>query len=510
MDFNKGGKMKASDLEENITNINASQSPIKNVEAAFARISRRGDYLGAHPGSKIPQWLYTMNPKHNNDGYQNHFQGIQRLQDKNYVAISGGDWKKSKLSLFIIKMGSRPKKGPWWSNIVTAPEYPQTDLVVAAISLDDKHWHAGGMDVQGDILAVPIEYSPPHTIKKLSGVEAPDYGPLQSSSIMFFDLKDPEHPKKFPLEIKREETKAGAVALTRLQNGYFLVAAWTDSDKAPEKPARLEFYLFEEKEFNNEDFQKKPDWTWYRDDEFAVGEQERNFSNFQSINFILQEDGQLYLVGLHNSGEGKPVLPFGKDYADLYVVEIHKNALKAKPVIVDEKTPKITKVANLNFECKNRQCNFDAGAGVYIHEGELFVYSVFHFRGGKGIKKGIIKFNEYLPPYKGISRKVSDKNAWIEMFEKSHFQGRRAAIRGTAEMTQPNFDNVKAENEGIEDEVSSIRFQLPQGTKCLLYKHKDYKGKQLLELNGTGEVDEEYSRLKDNETEVSSMEFKSE
>jgi hypothetical protein len=159
-------------------------------------------------------------------------------------------------------------------------------------------------------------------------------------------------------------------------------------------------------------------------------------------------------------------------------------------------------VANLKFECLNRQCNFDAGTGAYIHEGELLVYSTFHFRG----QKGIIKFNEYLPPYKGMKGGINEKNAWIEMFQETHFQGRRLAIRGTTEMTQPNFENLNAEKLGFGDQASSIRFQLPKETKCLLYEDKDFKKKLPLELIGTNEV-AELPDIDKAKGKISSMKF---
>lgn len=492
--------MKASDLEQNITNVNSAQPPVKNVEAAFARISRRGDYFSVHPNGGLPRWLYTQSGENNNNGYQNHFQGIQRLQEKNHLVISGGDWRNSKSDLFIVKIGSRPEKGAWWSNIITAQDPPQSDAIIASIELDKKNWHAGGMDVQGDILAVPLEYSPPDSIVDLFGIKPPDYGNVQSSMIMFFDLSIPAQPKKFPFEIKRERTKAGAIALTQLQNDYFLAAVWTDSDNRPQKRKRLEFYVSKTKKFK--DGFNAVAWTWYPEDLLSFGEQDRKFGDYQAINFILQEDGQLYLVGFHNTSSVAP-LPFGTDYADLYFIEIHEGALKSSPEIDPNRAPKITKVANLNFECQNRQCNFDAGTGVYINEGELFVYSTFHFRG----QKGILKFNEYLPPYKGLSRGLNEKNSWTEMFQETHFHGRRLAIRGTTEMTQPNFESLRAEKQGFGDQASSIRFQLPKETKCLLYQDKDFKKKLPLELVGTNEVVEIPQLAENVKRKISSMKF---
>ncbi|MBN1272298.1 MAG: hypothetical protein JXB26_08510 [Candidatus Aminicenantes bacterium] len=472
--------MKASDLKQSTGQIKTLQPPIKNVEAKFSRISRRGEYFSLHPYDEMPRWLYTMSGNYNNNGYQNHFQGIQPLQDKNYFVVSGGDWKNSKSDLFIAKMDSRPEKGPWWSNITTTPDPPLSDAVMAAIELDEKHWHAGGMDIQGDILAVPVEYSPPGTIPPLFGFQAPPHGNEESSKVMFFDLNNPTNPKIIPIEITRKKAKAGAVALTRLLNGYFFAAVWTDSDQ---NPKRLDFYLSKSEKIMN-GFQNKS-WTWYPDDVYSIGDQDRNFSDFQTINFVLQDDGQLYLAGLHNTAAMAPVQG-GKNYADLYLVELAKETLQQNPVIDPNKKPKLTKVANACFKCLNRQCNFDAGAGFYINNGDLFLYSTFHYRG----PKGILKFNEYLPPYKGISGLLTRDNAWLEMFQESHFCGRRLAIRGLSSMTQPNLGNVMAEKKGFKDSAHSIRFQLPNETKCLVYKHKNFKEKLSLELKGTGNVEE--------------------
>jgi hypothetical protein len=262
----------------------------------------------------------------------------------------------------------------------------------------------------------------------------------------------------------------------------------------------LEFYLSKTKKFKDGFLDKC--WTWFPDDVFAVGKQDRNFSDFQTINFVLQKDGRLYLIGLHNTASMAPVLG-GRDYADLFEVELANNSLQQNPAINPNDKPKITKVANLRFDCKNRQCNFDGGAGIYIDDGDLFVYSTFHYRG----IKGIVKFNEYLPPYRGVSGELNNNLAWIEMFQQTHFLGRRLAIRDTKNMTQPNFDHVKAQKEGFEDETFSIRFQLPKDSKCLLYEHKDFKKILPLKLTGTGGV-VELPMLADNiKGKISSMKF---
>jgi hypothetical protein len=468
----------ASTLPEQDSNIiNDVQPPIKHVEASFARLFTRGEYLAASNGGVIPGSLYTRH-KDNVDGFQNHFQGMQRLNQGRYCVISGGDWKTPKSDLFVIKMESRQKPGPWWSNLITSKLPPDDDHIIASIELDRSLWHAGGMDIQGDILVVPIEYSPPKTLPSWPGFKPPDFGKEEASRILFFDFKDPENPKKFPFEIDRKGEKAGAVAMTKLPNGYYLVGVWSDSDKHPD---RIDFYLSNKSKLSS-GFGNKT-WTWLRDEVRTVGEQDRKFSDYQAINFILQEDGQLYLMGLHNTSPIAPAVGF-KDYADLYTVDIPLKALKVTPKILSDKKPIITKVGNLCLECKHRHCNLDAGSGVYIDQGMLFIYSVFHYRLGKGI----IRFSEFRPPFKGVKDSVTEDNAWLEMYEEIYFQDRRFAILGTKEMTLPNFDKVNAQGTGFEDKASSIRFQLPKGSKCILYEHKDFKKKLPFELKGTGEV----------------------
>ncbi len=468
--------------EQDTNNINDNQPPIKHVEASFARLFTRGEYLAASIRGAIPGSLYTRH-KDNVDGFQNHFQGMQRLNQGKYCVISGGDWKTPKSDLFIIKMESRPKEAPWWSNLIASKFPSEDDHIIANVELDTNLWHAGGMDIQGDVLVVPIEYSPPNTLPSWPGFNPPDNGNEEESRILFFDFKNPEKPKIFPFEIERKGEKAGAVALTRLSNGYYLVGVWSDSDRHEK---RIDFYLSNKDKLSS-GFGDKT-WTWLKKEVRAVGEQKRTFDDFQAINFILQEDGQLYLMGFHNTSKVAPAVGF-RDYADLYTVDIPPDALETTPKILINEKPVITKVGNLWLECKHRHCNLDAGSGVYIDQGVLFIYSVFHYRLGKDRPdKGIIRFSEFRPPFKGIKGSVTENNAWLEMYEKTYFQGRRFAVLNTGEMTLPNFDKVNAQGTGFEDKASSLRFQLPKGSKCILYEHKKFKKKLPYTLIGTDEV----------------------
>ncbi|MFQ5638454.1 MAG: hypothetical protein ACE5IR_10720 [bacterium] len=344
--------------------LNDENPPVADVKAAFANIETKGSHLAAWDAGKIPGLRYTGDPL-NKGGYQNHFQGIQRLRSGPYVVISGGDVNEKMSHLFIFKMASRQNSAVWGSNLLESKKPPADDALSKVIGIDPYLWHAGGISVLGDILAVPIESST-----------------TNSSKIVFFYLQDPENPQLFSKRIDRPDGKAGAVALTKLLNGYYLAAVWSDSDQ---HPRRLEFYLSESTNFFD-GFRKDP-WRWLASDVSAASDHNPNFSNFQNINFINQQDGKLFLLGTHNTSDAAPVVP-GDDFGDLYELSFPDSLFQQNPELSE---PVISKVANKKFICKHEQCNLDAAAGVYIDtSGRLNVYGGFHFR-----LQGLIRFSEY-------------------------------------------------------------------------------------------------------------------
>jgi hypothetical protein len=479
--------------------VSVTQSTLKNVEAAFARIPRKGEHLIANLSQGIPQGLYIESPD-NYDGYQNHFQGLQRLGNGKFMAVTGGDPHTPRSELFVIKMGSRPKVGPWWPNLVSRPHVPgplpHLDRVVTVVKLDDQHWHGGGMDVVGDVLAIPVEYPPPNTIPALKpGFKAPDFGDKERSKVLFLDMTDPAIPKRMPVQIARKGVKAGAVAFTRLPNGHYLVAVNGGKGK---QGKCLDFYLSKTKTLNK-GFRSVPR-RWFVNDVFAVGEQSCDFGDYQTLNFVCQDDGELYLIGTHHTSKFAPIVNL-RDYADLFHVQVPGARKKPASPTAPIEEPRITKVANLHVECKKFHGHFSAGSGAYVDRGTLAIYSAGYWR----TKPGKFRFAEFRPPVdKCAGGAVKDTTAWVEMYEDTHFQGRRLAVLGTYDMFIPDFKRADAQGSGFGDKAESIRFQLPNGKKCLLYKHHDFKEK-LYTLKGTGLV-EEIRRLPDKvKGEISSM-----
>ncbi len=447
---------------------------IKSVEAAFARIRSNGEHLGAWDGDRFAGSRYTIRQA-NHGGFLNHFQGMMRLRDGRYLVVSGGDWQPNTINshLFIIRMESRPDSGPWRSNVIESHEPPEADAVVKIIGVDESLWHGGGLDVLGDILAVPIEHMTNKTLKAFAqvGPKGPD-----NSALVFFDVSDPENPKRFPqCTIRRQGVKAGAVALTKLLNGHFLAASWSDSDR---EERRLEFYLSNSTRFAD-GFRRIAPTRWVPAELRALEGQDFYFRNYQAINLVRQsEDGRLYLMGFQRVE--------GRDTADLFTVDIPREEDAPKAGRGIDK-PIITKVASREFVCRGR-CDMRGASGLYSDRGELIIYSGDQFR----TPKGIFRLAEFSAPFPvGLDTISKRVDAWVELYAGTHFRGRFLTLvdlrrdRGTIR----DFKKIRVGGEKFGDTVSSVRFQLPKGSTYRLFKHDRFRRK-LVDLVGSGRVEE--------------------
>ena len=402
---------------------------------------------------------------------------MQRLANGKFLAISGGDWRASTSHVFIVRMGTRRKVGPWGSNALTKDRRPpDEDRIVRIIGVDQQMWHAGGMDVMGDILAVPVEYPPPKTLplKALANLPLPHHGNRPSSRIVFLDVKNPLNPRRLRPTIERLGVKATAVALTKLPNGHYLAAVFSAQG--------LDLYLSKTKNFAS-GFRDKAT-TWHPHQLRALDGQPREFGGFQTINFISQSNGRLYLVGLRNTSPMPPTIG-GDNNVELFTVDIPDTDRKPADALGGVSMPTLTRVASRRFECKHRQCNMAAAAGAYVDHGRLIVYSAYHWR-----HRGILRFNEFCGLTRATKRTVTHKkDGWIELFEKSFFRGRYLTIRGGESADIADFGELRVQGSGFDNKVRSVRFQLPAGATYTLFRGKNFKRK-IIDLLGTGAVSE--------------------
>ena len=434
-----------------------------DVVGAVERIRDRADYLSCNDGGRFAEGRYA--------GGRNHFQGMQRLRRGRHLVISGADPKEGS-HLFVVRMESCRVRGPWASNLLNEQTPPAQDKVAYAILIDRLGdgpgglWHAGGMDLCGDILAVPVERSGQGFVP-------------ERSEIRFFHTRDPERIERFDdtVTIERPGAKAGAVALTKLPNGHFLVAAWSDSDSGKR---RFDFYLSVSDDFLD-GFGPVP---------VTYVANTRPFKKYQTINFLVQEPGpphgavRLFIAGLHNDSPGAPTFP-GRDLIDLFEVRFRKTMLHdPNPQLL--KPRRITWRTGRLLPCRARQCNIDAAAGLYADPfGDLYVYSSYHW-----LRDDTLQFNEYRPnPGRraGISRR---SEAWIDLFEHRVYGGRFLSLLGAASNIR-DYGRIEVQGAQFDNKVSSIRYQLAPGDTYYVYQHSGYnnhKRGKILRLRGTGGI----------------------
>ena len=455
------------DTVDNTTQVlpDTHEPSLTSVSKSFGLLPVRTNYIGYQEVEAFPSNEYTE--------LNNHFQGMKRLQDGRHVVISGGSKKDKKANLIVCRAeyyAIRPNSSELYSsvriesaigsNLVVNRNLPQQDKLVGIFQINNnlgnddasEFWHAGGMDTCGNILAVSLE-------------NAKD----QESWIRFYDFTDAENPQKIDNTDFKIKGNSGGIALTKRLDNRFICASWTDSDDGPD---RFDFYI-----------SKNPDdlssWNEKITYEYRRLTPEDNLNpKFQSINFVRQKDGKLFLIGTENSNKFAPVLK-GKDRAHLYEVTFFENH-------DNEAQFYLTKIAQKDFEGGGSYANFGAAAGVYVNNADkMALYSAHHWR-----SEGIIKIGEYWPVLEPNEEKITFKrDLVIELYEHRHFNGKVLRIFGERFSKLRNFNKAIVEDSSFNDKVSSARILLPSGYKLVLYEDEDYSG-QTLSIPGNGHFQE--------------------
>ncbi len=447
------------------TSLIASHPQITDVEAQFARICAHGDFLEAWDGELIPDLRYTRVNIGKKGRARNHFQGIQRLRLGKYMVVSGGDITEPASHLFLFNLKSRRARGPWGSNVLLAREPIREDSIVKTIALDEKLWHAGGISVLGDILAVPIEGG-------------------ERSRIAFLHMADPLKPKRLPCDIDRPDRKASAVALARMPGGKFVCGVWWEA--ARKFRGRIDFYVSRSRNFLDGFHDRVVTYSFN-----SLGLGDDRDPSYQNINFILQrgEDSEaaLYMIGTENGADAAPVFG-GPDIADLYRIELPEGFLNGDDSV---DAPKLTRVAARQFRCKNQYGNLDAAGGIYVDSnGRLNLYAGYHWRVDHMIR--LTEFSSEPDRNAPKIEKIAD--ARIDLFEHERFRGRRLSVIGKTGARLPDYGKLFVEGSGFDDRVSSVRYQIPRGHKYRLYKDKAFAGRKsgtdYIDLVGSGAVEE--------------------
>ena len=218
-----------------------------------------------------------------NSGYSihpgGHFQGIQRLDiaGKTYFVVSGS----SEDEAYFVVVGEKSGK---------------YEIIQKNVIGVNPYRHAGGIQVTDNYLFVGIEDNQKQNI----------------SQVLIFDISQPEQPIGKPITIiqregQRKRATAGAVAMTRMDDGYLLVVGSWDSDT-------LDFYVSKDNTLNEFGFQ----FTWDRGKANRDGWSDNIWGNYQNLNLMKDTNDSIFLIGYYFDEENK------MDYADLYSLHPEK------------------------------------------------------------------------------------------------------------------------------------------------------------------------------------------
>jgi len=301
---------------------------VNNLEATFNGLSTLPYLFYAKVDDVVTDYRYVLSAESPIDPQTmmaTHFQGLNRLPKHlgldGYLIVSGSNLIDMRSEIYTLK--EKDLETSTW-------KFKQET------TLDTQgYWHAGGIQVAGKYLAIPLEAS--------------DFATFWHSKVVFYDISNPLDPIKIDVEIQRPGVSGGSVALTRLVDGHFLVAVW--SDAGPEGyQSKFDFY-------RSIDTTLEGGFT-------HIAAINKSDVAYQAIQFILDENAVPYIIGTENDG----MLGLaGTNHADLYQVVYSNNTVT--DVVTKGSKPQLCSISN-----------FGAGAGVSIPDCDTIeIISCSHF-----------------------------------------------------------------------------------------------------------------------------------
>ncbi len=505
----------------------AQNNFVPDVRDQFSKLSLRPEALGFWIGNSPDPTLCK------------HYQGLARLEKSGtpYVFISrSGNINGTACpfagnnpgNLIVVKMGSRNTSGERMRsnrlfndlNINYTPPDPR-DVVVSTITFNGQNgWprygHPGGMQIVGDILAVPLEAS--------------YNGGGLDNLVLFIDVSNPENPtlsSQFALR-QTDKFSAGLVAITpvlsRNNLRYLMLITGMSNEE-------VRIYRSLPTGGGDSTDLSAPDLAW----EHLLTQSENQINaclnrgrwptgflqTHQMLNFVREGDlrSKLYLIGARNSFKN-----LGRDSLDLYSFNIDRRGNPDRCFLshVDDKH-----LTSKPIMGGGDSANFLAASGVYVSpSGELIIYGTSHDNDGPG---GTVRFAEwrhrevvrkqsptlrptisYTTPLvvdEGSSATFSAEGkapitkAWLQLFEDDDagsslpgtFDSDEWLMIDYEDWSKDNFRDFKKLN--FNDEAGSWRWFAPVG--CTIRANDDdfgdsnFPGRFTKTLIGTGTVQEE-------------------
>ena len=412
---------------------------VDDVEASFRALTHQGEWLGFHIGPVSEPRQIELFP----GSLKSHIQGMARSPRTGrapvfYFAVSGHKGNEDSFpGIMVVELKSRPGHGERLGSNRLAQDLDTTDTSppledkVLRILEDTESDHPSGLQMVGDILAVPA-----------------------AGAIQFYDCREPTHPKRldYKLAFCTDEGKshgAQAVAITRLEDGRFLLLT-NDGDYA-------NFHWSEKTSFFDEAGRQVDDVFFHHDFETGVGNPKpenflqipqaeleqisdldgnmgywpakdevpwyqpwkaNNNRRHQNLSFVTQADGTLFLIAATNSNAWSPEIIGGVEYygkEELYLLRVRfprfKDGLTLDGVAKATKSVRSpgrkrgqnpldadrTLYSYTDFRKMSQrwQANFSAGAAAYVSpRGELIYYGASHFADGLPVEDVWRKHND--------------------------------------------------------------------------------------------------------------------
>jgi hypothetical protein len=451
------------------TVINTAPPPLADIPGAFDRIAPQGEVLAAWDSGVFRtgrEYRYTGQNLQGVDAGINHFQGVARLGrgGQAFLVLSAGDSTELVSQLFVIRMGSKPVHGPWGSNLRVRGTPPDEDGLVRVIALDRNCWHAGGLGLLGDVLAVPLEGR-------------------GRSAVRFLHVADPLNPTQLPITIERPDlANAGAATLGVLPDGHFLCLVWREEGTT--KPVgRLDCYV-------SVSTRLLDGFGPRVSAEFTPARELKRDPMYQTI-LLLKPDNQhsgpelFYLLGAENAAKGSPT-ENGANVVDLYRVLPRSSgpatAAGACPIGA------IEYVRSHTYHAPRTFCNFDAAVGGFLDVSasgtNLHLYGAFHWRLNQ-----TIQFAEFSSRPAAEVELTDIADARIELYEHDTFRGRTLTVVGLQGSSIANYAGIYVQDGDFDERVSSVRWHMPVGWTYRLFREPGFSG-AMLELRGTGRREE--------------------
>ena len=496
-----------------------------DVATQFWDLQQHGDPLAAHVGVGLRDYGTAGFPC-------KHYQGMARgaaadgtpyfflTRSRNRSNACCAIWLQEKPGeLLIVKMGSRVKNGErlrsnrlQWDKIVDDTAPPDDDVGVKAIYFDGAstdgfdqgddiwplYWHPGGVQLLEDVLVVPLECTVGSNC--LDKLECDG----NVAGLVLIDVSTPEAPDLLLHQPLNDEFPEGlgVVGATKdpVSGKYLFVFAWGDSRV-------LKFGWSDTDDLRTTQSITIADYTWHNP-------AEGNWNKWQTLNFISDINGDLYLLGADNTSAD---VNSGEDVISLMKVDLAKlNDQQVQEAIKWEGGGRKNLIMAYHLRENVADLgDLDAASGFYVSPtGQLILYSA-HFKDSGADGERIIEMGEFrntdvshtgtcglqLPIDLGNPKEINEGDLlalnfdvyyiepWVHMFAETNYTNRSLMMDAADQLKDDqwgDFPKVGGDfwpsclaagtiKSGFNDTLQSFKFCGPPGSLLELYDDDDFK-----------------------------------